>query len=455
MLCLPSFYNTSMLAAYAAGGPARPFIDARFIRRYIYFASFSGALVVLLSVFTLSPWGPDIHKMIGKTSSLLHGPQIVAGSGGSVLSPQPVAPILPAPLAIALPVPLAPQTSAELVVSQAPEIPIDPLDLPGWREDTKWITSTPSVQLRHWLQHLMEGRESDIEWVRNKTILLLGDSVLRGWVYHLCDDFFQGTKQKVEFAEDADVNEKNMGWECVIPTTGTRFINGFVYGMVDYSKYPSDSPLISIDWPVGPWGIEDRIPAIVEQYKVYGVDMIVLNSGAWDMKFMYRRDVFEGRKNDDIDHEELVELSERLRECMRMIRDAWPSSKLAFLQTQPFDTDDTINRWIWARNLTEYGGHNWGVDFTDFLTEKQDEASLSKTLPPMFTRRRVSQLATTYRRIASEEGWDSLDLWKIAEASEPGEFYPKADPVHPSIPTIHIILDFVLEKLWRWETYKV
>lgn len=111
-----------------------------------------------------------------------------------------------------------------------------------------------------------------------------------------------------------------------------------------------------------------------------------------------------------------------------------------------------INSTIGANHLA--GGHDYGIRFDTFTDDQQNLTFLQSTLPPMFTRRRVSQLASTYRRIAAEESWDSLDYWKIAIASEPGEFYPTHDSVHPAIPSIAIIMDFVLEKLWRWETYR-
>jgi hypothetical protein len=70
----------------------------------------------------------------------------------------------------------------------------------------------------------------------------------------------------------------------------------------------------------------------------------------------------------------------------------------------------------------------------------------------LFSRRRVSQLASTYRRIAVEEEYDHLDYWKIAEATNQGEFIRPGDSIHPSDPSIAVMLDWLFEKLWRWET---
>lgn len=62
-------------------------------------------------------------------------------------------------------------------------------------------------------------------------------------------------------------------------------------------------------------------------------------------------------------------------------------------------------------------------------------------------------MASTYRRIAAEEEYDDLDYWKIAEATDPGAFIRPGDSIHPGDLSIAIMLDWVLEKLFRWETY--
>lgn len=50
---------------------------------------------------------------------------------------------------------------------------------------------------------------------------------------------------------------------------------------------------------------------------------------------------------------------------------------------------------------------------------------------------------------------DTLDYWKIAEATEPDTFIRPGDSVHPAdLPSIRIMLDFLMEKLYRWETYR-
>jgi hypothetical protein len=76
-------------------------------------------------------------------------------------------------------------------------------------------------------------------------------------------------------------------------------------------------------------------------------------------------------------------------------------------------------------------------------------------LPHLFTRRRVAQMASTYRRIAEEEGYDDLDYWKIAEASEEGTFIRQGDAIHPADESIAVMLDWLFEKLFRWESYGV
>ena len=84
----------------------------------------------------------------------------------------------------------------------------------------------------------------------------------------------------------------------------------------------------------------------------------------------------------------------------------------------------------------------------DFDKPEKDFAAAAK-LPPLFTRRRVAQLGSTYRQVAIEEEVDSVDLWKIHEAVEPGKFYNKGDAIHPSShPSGVVLLEMILEKMY-------
>lgn len=438
-----------MLMAFATGRASLHGSDNRGSTRSLRLKLFAGFFILTLGLLTFFLWDLSLDNVLDKTSTWLGRP--LPGANGAPLArpPPPSPPIQQS---------VAQDESAEMVAPPSSGIPPDPLELPGWREGTKWVTNTPEVQMHHWLQRIVDGdtKGDDLDWIRNKTVLLLGDSVLREWLFTLCDEFVDGRKTQLTFNEAKGVEEKNEGFECVIPSTGTTFVNGFLYGMTNYSKYPADGQLLNNNFPVGPWLMEDRIQQFLSQYmRNYAFDMVVLNSGAWDMLTMYRHDVLEGERHDEISRAELDELATRLRECMHIVEETWPAAKRAFLQMQPFRANDTLTRWIWAQTLAHSGSPDWGVDLGAIVTPTQSLADIAAKLPPLFTRRRVSQLATTYRRVVREAGWDSLDFWKIAEASEPGEFYPMDDPVHPTASSIFVVMDFVLEKLWRWETYKV
>lgn len=328
-------------------------------------------------------------------------------------------------------------------------VPEDALKLPGWRDNITWHTSDPDVQLQHWLQRLSDKENgTEVDWARNKTILLLGDSVVRDWIWRLCDNHVGHEYRKLVSLSAEVKNEKTQGWECVVPQTQTRLINGFIYGMTNYSRY--DTSFISKEWPPGPWGFEDRIPDFVEQYSKYNPDMIVFNSGAWDFKFMFRRDLAENNKADIIEPDELREYGERLRQCMRMLREAFTGKKIVFLQMHPFSGHDVDARWFWSKGMK--GGHDYGIDFS---AKTPNATIVEDKLPHLFTRRRVSQLASTYRRVAAEEAFDDLDYWKIAGATDEGMFIRPGDAIHPADPSIAVMLDWLLEKFWRWEVYKV
>lgn len=78
---------------------------------------------------------------------------------------------------------------------------------------------------------------------------------------------------------------------------------------------------------------------------------------------MFRRDVYENLKGVDIEPNEvsalcsvpfrqlltqlqLHEYGERLRQCMRMLKDAFPKKKVVFLQMHPFGGDDVNAKYF-------------------------------------------------------------------------------------------------------------
>lgn len=253
--------------------------------------------------------------------------------------------------------------------------------------------------------------------------LLLGDSVVRDLIRAMCDAILR-EKATVHLDTTQEFSEKTRGWLCEHETYNFRMINGFVYGacrvhpaappsclvgmakiqagkvagahvagrvrarrhgeltctgMTNYSAYPSD--LVSSEWPAPPWNFEDRIPDFVKQYAPYEPEVVMVNSGAWDMKFLYRRDVSQGRvrqsgmwdmkevsahstgrarardrltkgayssgskKRSGQADGQLLAYGERLRQFLRLIREAYPTQKLLWLQLHPFDTEDIIAKW--------------------------------------------------------------------------------------------------------------
>ncbi|RSH90014.1 hypothetical protein EHS25_001347 [Saitozyma podzolica] len=335
--------------------------------------------------------------------------------------------------------------------SETPSVPLDPVAQPGWIEGDTWVSANPEAPMHNWIRRIMDKEEGpDMDWMRNKTILVLGDSVVRDWIWRLCDNFIHGPREMVHLDPSKGDSEKTTGWLCTHPTYNLRIINGFIYGMTNYSRYPTDSPLISQEWPSPPWSFEDRMPELVEQYAGYEPDMIIANSGAWDFKFMYRRDLLENRKAIDVEPEERHEYGERLRGFLGMLRAAYPTKKVAFLLMHPFRANDLDAKFFWARGLANHRP-DLDVNF-----DGQPDRSIEEKLPHLFSRRRVAQMASTYRLVAQQENMDTLDYWKIAEATEPDSFIRPGDAIHPAdMPSIRIMLDFLMEKLYRWETYGV
>jgi len=106
--------------------------------------------------------------------------------------------------------------------------------------------------------------------------LFLGDSVVRDLIWTWCGDFIKEKRVLVNLDDNAQ-GEKTQGWLCQHPTYNLSMINGFIYGMTNYSRYDlvrNPDEIISREWPGPPWGFEERLPELKEQYDRFNVDII-------------------------------------------------------------------------------------------------------------------------------------------------------------------------------------
>ncbi|KZO90830.1 hypothetical protein CALVIDRAFT_558448 [Calocera viscosa TUFC12733] len=328
-------------------------------------------------------------------------------------------------------------------------VPRDPTRAPGWIEGKRWVSADPDAQMHDWAQRMIEREDSgEMDWARNKTILFLGDSVVRDLIWTWCDDMIRKKRVLVKLDDSIKGWEKTQGWLCRHPTYNLSMINGFIYGMTDYSRYNltrSPNEITSREWPAPPWSFEDRLPELKEQYDRFNADIIFANSGAWDFKFMYRRELKMRLPSSSIDPEELHGYGERLRKYFRLLRHYFPQQKIVWMQLHPMSSEDEGARWYWAQGLhPQVNG------------SQSPNATIVSQLPELFTRRRLAQLGSTYRQVAAEEQVDFVDYWKIAEATEPGTFIREGDAIHPAkFPSIRIMMDMVLEKVHRLAVYNV
>ena len=121
-------------------------------------------------------------------------------------------------------------------------------------------------------------------------------------------------------------------------------------------------------------------------------------------------------------------------------------------------SNDTRAKWFCASDLTSEnkvrGAHRrpslFSTGSAGLIPDIPDMRSVEPyehpLFPPLFTRQRVSQLASTYRAVASDMGIASLDYWAVASAMD--EFIRDGDAIHPSTDSIRTVSDLVLEKLW-------
>ncbi|GAA5985495.1 hypothetical protein JCM10908_006998 [Rhodotorula pacifica] len=130
--------------------------------------------------------------------------------------------------------------------------------------------------------------DPDLAFLRNRTILFVGDSHDRKNVEGFC-------------AHHADLHAQLLGrgghlaTRCVIPALNLTLANWFHHGMAEGSEsWYGDS--LSPQMDVAPYDIEARLPAQFEAdiADIGTPDLVILNSVYWDLRYFTRKAVHEG-----------------------------------------------------------------------------------------------------------------------------------------------------------------
>ena len=147
----------------------------------------------------------------------------------------------------------------------------------------RWIPFSPTCEpAPDWLSLFLARDSSALSFLKDRTILILGDSVDRNGLHHLAemlglprypvpyDDF--SAKGKVPEGWD----ERGIPWVVEVPWLGLTFTNGFMYGLDDEDNFKQQP-----DWHP-PGKAEDRIDQLFKVHASqldYPPSFISLHSG--------------------------------------------------------------------------------------------------------------------------------------------------------------------------------
>ncbi|PLW12892.1 hypothetical protein PCANC_22516 [Puccinia coronata f. sp. avenae] len=270
----------------------------------------------------------------------------------------------------------------------------------------------------------------DLNFLRGKSILVLGDSVDRNSLDHL-HQLVHADKRSIHYS---DINNppptgwdiRSTPWEinlgllhprnysnATAPDNSRAFaglncklINGFFYGLDDIDEFS-----VQGDWHA-PGLAENRVRELYEPMtRAYGSEdgegpgMIMLQSGLWDLAFFGRRNRQRNETTEGaLGAEELDWWQSRFRSLIRAVKETWPHTPLWIRTTH------RIGEQFWAAHDWQAGlKHGLGKGFVNFFPDH-----------------RVHQIRQMQLAEAREQGLPVFDFYAIWEGYQKFQ-----DKVHP------------------------
>lgn len=269
----------------------------------------------------------------------------------------------------------------------------------------------------------------DLNFLRGKTILILGDSVDRNSLEHLYQlvgahvrSFFYNDINKppppgwdprstpwevnLGLLHPRNLNQTAAGHQSEFAGLNCRIINGFFYGLDDIDEFS-----VQGDWHA-PGLAESRVKELYEPMtKEFGMEdgeepaFISLQSGLWDLAFFGRRNREANETTDEpLAAEQLDWWQGRFRSLIKTIKITWPNTP------------------IWIRSTHRVGDQFWAAhDWQAGLKH-----GLGKGFVNFFPDHRVHQIRQMQLFLAREEGLPIFDFYNLWEG-----FQKFQDKVHP------------------------
>ncbi|KAM0786895.1 hypothetical protein ACM66B_002319 [Microbotryomycetes sp. NB124-2] len=321
----------------------------------------------------------------------------------------------------------------------------DPFNEPGFLHydpdqpmQTKWIPYSPSCEpARDWLSLIANRQVDKLDFLVNKTILVLGDSVDRNGLEHLAvmlglpryctpyDDF-----NKKGFVPPG-WDDRGIPWVIEIPWTGTIFTNGFFYGLDDEENFRAQP-----DWHP-PGKAEDRVDQLFKPHSrqmPQPPSFISIHSGLWDLAFFGRQDKMKRMSTEiPLNHDRVQWWQSRMKHLIEHVRKTWPNTP------------------IWMRKLHRVGplGAHSSSDWRPG-TPDDNQPVFSN----FFTNVRVHQIREMSEQVAKDAGVPMFDFGEIWEGWQNHQqmvhplLYP-GGPVYAQALLHHIWMESVGRDAWR------
>ncbi|KLT40217.1 hypothetical protein CC85DRAFT_287743 [Cutaneotrichosporon oleaginosum] len=285
------------------------------------------------------------------------------------------------------------------------DIPCDPNEQPGYPHpgDFHWVTENPQCPGDEFYNALRGTPRDQLWWTfpefRNKSVLLAGDSVGRHLFETLCGDYFQAPIVN----EDVPGWKTHYGWTstCVQHDLGLKIAMIHIYGMANTSD-PAVNAVLDKTYIGADWDLQSRVTRWWNTtLKGFTPDFVQLNSGAWDYRYWFIRDMLEGKSHDDLPLADRETNAAMAIQSLNFFRSLWPDARMWYMHMSMMNEDDIRLKIAHGKTFVAKG-----ADVND-----------TKSYPALYTWRRQSQYRATMRTRIAEAGWDSLDVsgeWRVA-----------------------------------------
>lgn len=312
------------------------------------------------------------------------------------------------------------------------KVPCNRYEQEGYVVGNDYKTLDDRCPDHQFLQQVLAGES--LSWLRGVKLLTLGDSILRDLCFNLGALMGHWQIDEIEgFIPNTTtpIPSKNRSRKMHLHETDFTVMSSFLYGFTDYDTTEAQN-VISGEWPPAPYYWADRIREVASNMiSDVGIpDVVLINGGAWDFKYMFRRDLSRGENHEYIPENDLKMYATELRKLFQHVRKEFPRAKIMWLGLHEF-TDTNIAQEFWSQGFPK-----------------------PEQYPALFTRRRVQQMQAAYTQAAADENIVPVPYPRIFAGIPPLEAL--RDGVHPQWnPAGPIGWKMILEELWRWKQYGV